>query len=158
MTFEAWFRLDAIPASWPYLLWHEYGCRGWSLGVNDNGQVFVQHAERDVGCEDQTRTHRFSSGGHADGLWHHAVGVVERANFKIRLYVDGESFGEEDSAGTPFVGSGRELKLGQSWTNENFMVGDLDEARVSIGVRSADWVKLQYEAVAGGAVTLGAVE
>lgn len=75
--------------------------------------------------------------------WIHVVHTYTKGESKI--YVDGVLDGVSTSAGTPLaVRSPARMYLG-GWYNAYRFVGELDEVRISKVVRSADWVKLQYE-------------
>ncbi|ADB18905.1 protein of unknown function DUF303 acetylesterase putative [Pirellula staleyi DSM 6068] len=64
---------------------------------------------------------------------------------EARIYVNGVLDGVNKSQGSPLkLKSPARLYLG-GWYNNFDFVGALDEVRVSQVVRSADWIKLQYE-------------
>lgn len=77
------------------------------------------------------------------GDWTHVVHTYREGESK--LYVNGVLDGTNLTKGGPLnVRTPARLWLG-GWYNNFDFVGDLDEARVSQVVRSADWVKLQFE-------------
>ena len=77
------------------------------------------------------------------GEWTHVVHTYREGESKI--YVNGVLEGTNLKQGPPLnIKSPARLWLG-GWYNNFDFVGDLDEVRVSQVVRSADWVKLQYE-------------
>ena len=77
------------------------------------------------------------------GEWVHVVHTYEKGD--SRLYVNGALDGTTATASAPLnIKSPARLWIGGWYGNYNF-VGDIDEVRVSKVVRSAAWVKLQYE-------------
>ena len=77
------------------------------------------------------------------GEWVHVVHTYEKGD--SRLYVNGALDGTTATASAPLnIRSPARLWIGGWYGNYNF-VGDIDEVRVSKVVRSADWIKLQYE-------------
>ncbi len=77
------------------------------------------------------------------GDWTHVVHTYREGESKI--YVNGVLEGTNLKQGPPLnIRSPARLWLG-GWYNNFDFVGDLDEVRVSQVVRSADWVKLQFE-------------
>ncbi len=91
----------------------------------------------------------FSGGNVASGSriplgdWTHVVHTYREGESKV--YVNGVLEGTNVKQGGPLnIRTPARLWLG-GWYNNFDFVGDLDEVRVSQVVRSADWVKLQYE-------------
>jgi hypothetical protein len=77
------------------------------------------------------------------GEWTHVVHTYEKGEAK--LYVNGVLDGVNRNQGPPLaIKSPARLFIGGWYHNYEF-VGDLDEVRVSKVVRSAEWIKLQYE-------------
>ena len=75
--------------------------------------------------------------------WVHVVHTYEKGD--SRLYLNGRLDGESRAPGAPLaVRSPARLWIGGWYDNYDF-IGDIDEPRVSKVVRSADWVRLQYE-------------
>jgi hypothetical protein len=158
ITVESWFKIAPGGTGTRWLLWSEYGCRGWSLGVSESGSVVWRWAIRDVDCSDTETAVTASASGHDDDQWHYTVGIIDRAADVIELYVDGDLVAFGATPGVAWGDYGGQQRVGNYWNNDVPLVGELDEARVSRGARSADWIRLQYASVAGGAVSLGPVE
>ncbi len=77
------------------------------------------------------------------GDWTHVVHTYREGESKI--YVNGVLEGTNLKQGPPLnIRTPARLWIG-GWYNNFDFVGDLDEVRVSQVVRSADWIKLQYE-------------
>ena len=75
--------------------------------------------------------------------WVHVVHTYEKGDSKI--YINGKLDGETKTASAPLaIRSPARLWIGGWYDNYDF-VGDIDEVRVSKVVRSADWVRLEYE-------------
>jgi len=75
--------------------------------------------------------------------WVHVVHTYRKGD--ARLYVNGVLDATSKGQGAPLnIRSPARLWLGGWYYNYDF-VGDLDEVRVSKVVRSADWVRLEYE-------------
>ncbi len=83
------------------------------------------------------------SGGVPVSEWAHIVHTYEKGD--SRIYVNGVLDGNNKSADAPLaLKSPAGMWIG-GWSNNFDFVGDIDEVRISRVVRSADWVKLQYE-------------
>jgi hypothetical protein len=79
----------------------------------------------------------------AKGEWVHVAHTYEKG--EARIYVNGVLDGATKGNATPLnVRTPARLWIGGWYDNYTF-VGDIDEVRVSKVVRSAEWVKLQYE-------------
>ena len=77
------------------------------------------------------------------GEWIHVMHTYEKGN--ARVYVNGALDGAATSRAAPLaIRNPARLWIGGWYHNYDF-IGDIDEVRVSKVVRSADWVKLQYE-------------
>ncbi len=77
------------------------------------------------------------------GDWTHVVHTYREGESK--LYVNGVLDGTNLKQGPPLnIRTPARLWIG-GWYNNFEFVGDLDEVRVSQVVRSADWIKLQFE-------------
>ena len=75
--------------------------------------------------------------------WIHVVHTYQQGD--SRVYVNGELSGVSARPNSPLaIKSPARLWIG-GWYNNYDFVGDIDEVRVSKVMRSADWVKLQYE-------------
>jgi len=75
--------------------------------------------------------------------WIHVVHTYQQGD--SRVYVNGELSGVSARSNSPLaIKTPARLWIGGWYHNYDF-VGDIDEVRVSKVMRSADWVKLQYE-------------
>ncbi len=85
------------------------------------------------------------SGGSAlpMGDWVHVVHTYRKGD--SRVYVNGRLDGVSSRDGAPLaIKSPARMYLG-GWYGDYRFIGDIDEVRISRVVRSADWVKLEYE-------------
>jgi len=75
--------------------------------------------------------------------WIQVVHTYQKGD--ARVYVDGILDGASKGTGAPLsIKSPARLWIG-GWYNNYDFIGDIDEVRISKTVRSADWVRLQYE-------------
>ncbi len=84
-----------------------------------------------------------STGRMAMNDWVHVILTYQKGN--CRIYVNGALEGTSTKNGSFLaIKSPARLWLG-GWYNNYDFVGDIDEVRISKVVRSADWIRLQYE-------------
>ena len=129
----------------------------WFRAEKPNGNVIAwgnEQAQGKVVMQYRSPPHVqmdcYFSGGNVSGKstlpmgeWVHVVHTYEKGS--SRLYVNGALDGTNTTAGSPLnIRSPAWLWIGGWYGTYNF-VGDIDEVRVSKVVRSAEWVKLQYE-------------
>ena len=89
----------------------------------------------------------------ATGEWTQVVHTYRRGEAK--LYINGELDTENTDRGSPLnIKMPARLYMGGWYNNYDFQ-GDLDEVRVSSVVRSAEWVRLQYENQKSGQLLVG---
>ena len=133
-TSEAWFRPEKPNAT--VLAWGNEQAQG---------KVVMQfrsppHINMDCYFSDAGVA---STGRIALAEWTHVAHTYSKG--EARLYVNGVLEGTTKGRSAPLnIRSPARLWLG-GWYNNYDFVGDLDEVRVSKVVRSADWVRLQYE-------------
>ena len=94
---------------------HTYGCIGFNL-TPPSGQ-----SQGFMIC----RWPPFSSG------WHHMAGVFQKATGEVRIYLDGEAFGDPHYFGTDIQNSTAGLRVGGQ------LSGAVDELRISDVARYA---------------------
>lgn len=131
---EAWFRAEKPNAT----------IVSWG-NEHAQGKVVMQFRS-----PPHVRMDCYFSGGNVAGEsrlqlseWTHVVHTYQKGEAK--LYINGMLDGVNRNQGPPLaVKSPARLFIG-GWYNNYEFVGDIDEVRVSKVVRSADWVKLQYE-------------
>ncbi|MCY3018859.1 MAG: DUF2341 domain-containing protein [Planctomycetota bacterium] len=130
---EVWFRAERPNAT--ILAWGNEQAQG---------KIVLQYVS-----PPHIRTDCYFSGGNVDGTstvpmsqWTHVVHTYKQG--EARLYVNGV-LDAANTGGPPLaIKSPGRLYIGGWYNNYNF-VGDIDEVRVSGVVRSADWVRLEYE-------------
>ena len=133
-TSEAWFRADK--ANGRMLAWGSEQAQG----------KVVMH----LASPPHIQMECYFSGANVGGAstipmsqWVHVVHTYAKGN--SRVYVNGKLDGVSMAKGSPLaIPAPAKMCIGGWYNNFNF-VGDIDEVRISKVVRSADWIKLQYE-------------
>jgi len=133
-TSEAWIR--AAKANGRVLAW------GIEKG---QGKVVMQ-----VASPPHVQMECYFSGANVSGVsrlpmseWAHVVHTYKKG--ESRVYLNGKLDGVTTTPNAPLnIPTPAKMWIGGWYNNYNF-VGDIDEVRISKVVRSADWIKLQYE-------------
>jgi hypothetical protein len=131
---QAWFRPETINST--VLAWGNEQAQG---------KVVMQfasppHVRADCYFSDGNVA---SDGRLSRNQWLHVVHTYQQGD--SRIYVNGVLAGQGPTRGTPLsIQSPARLWIGGWYNNYNF-TGDIDEVRISRVVRSADWVRLEYE-------------
>jgi len=85
--------------------------------------------------------------GTNDGQWHHITAVVDRTQDLLIIYGDGQRIGPDVSiASVGTLSNGHSFQMGQRdypSSPANYQ-GQMDEVRVSSGIRSAAWIATEY--------------
>ncbi|QDU92594.1 DUF2341 domain-containing protein [Lignipirellula cremea] len=131
---QAWFRprqANGIVIGWG----NEKGQGKIVVGYRSPPHVRVDGYFSDANVNGQTPLQ--------SGEWTHVVHTYQQG--EARLYINGQLDTESKTRATPLsIQSPARLWIG-GWYNNYSFVGDIDETRVSRTVRSADWVRLEYE-------------
>ena len=77
------------------------------------------------------------------GEWVHVVHTYRKGD--SRVYVNGRLDGVSTKPNAPLAIKNPARMFIGGWYSDYRFEGDIDEVRISKGVRSADWVKLEYE-------------
>ena len=128
VTTEAWFRAGQTNGT--VLAWGEEK-RPCKIMFNflSPPRIAIQCYFADVEARTSLATDR----------WYHVVHTYSEKD--SRVYVNGEL----DGTSTPVLDLPKTSRLWiGGWYGNYHFVGDIDEVRISHGVRSADWIKLQY--------------
>lgn len=141
---EVWFRAERINST----------LIGWGNEAAQ-GKVVMQFRS-----PPHIRMDCYFSGGNvngerrlATGEWTQVVHTYRRGEAK--LYINGVLDSENRDQGSPLnIKTPARLYMGGWYNNYDFQ-GDLDEVRVSSVVRSAEWVRLQYENQKSGQLLVG---
>jgi hypothetical protein len=137
MTVSAWAATTSADAQSRVIVarWQSAGNRNYWLGKLDAANLLF--------AVDNTQAVFAPLGLVNDGAWHSVEGVADAANNLLRIYVDGIQrntaaySGTSQTGTTPlFIGASPDIGL-QYWD------GRIDEARVTSGARSADWIRAQ---------------
>jgi Domain of unknown function (DUF2341)/Concanavalin A-like lectin/glucanases superfamily/Carbohydrate esterase, sialic acid-specific acetylesterase len=131
---EAWFRADAPNSI--ILGWGNEEAQGKvTMRVASPPHLQMECYFSGVDVSGKTRLPK--------GQWVHAVHTCERGD--SRIYLNGRLEGVSSRKDGPLaIKSPARMWLG-GWYDDYRFVGDVDEVRISKVVRSADWVKLEYE-------------
>ena len=92
------------------------------------------------------------------GAWHHLTGVVDRAANTFTIYVDGGSAKGGSESTIPLTvgdlsnGFGAAIG-GRTFGSAQYFQGLIDEMRVEIAARTADWVAAQYDSMTDNFIT-----
>ncbi len=113
-----------------YIVWKEGGCIGWYIRLETDGDVRLNFNTGNNWCSGYSE-YSFTADGKAydDNEWHHVVGVIDRPNNLLELYVDGKSKGTAyiDNAELADGGSAR---IGTTWDVSSAFDGIIDEVRI----------------------------
>jgi len=164
ITIEAWLRPNALPFGTTY----GYGCAffqpikhdagGWNtglvFGINNSGQ-FITAGRAGAG-----ETFRIGTGSaltcNASTLYH-LVGIIDFANDKIKLYINGSQNGNDIPASftsTAYtignlsgINAASAAKIGDGYTyysTNSHLDATISEMRISKSARSAGWIATSY--------------
>ncbi|MBI1356740.1 MAG: hypothetical protein GC160_20560 [Acidobacteria bacterium] len=140
-TVRAWVRLSEAPTK-PGLLVSAFGgtsFKGWYLGVAPGPRAVWMAAQ-----PPDSAPWLLSQATLQSGRWHMLTATYDRGTNEARLYVDGVLDRVARFPGLePDVSHA--VTLGKaSWTENYFLRGALDEARVERGVRTAEEIAADY--------------
>ena len=136
-TWELWFKCPEGSTKMPLFSMDTHNWNsGFLIDVNGNGLI---------------ETYIF--GGNnittevALDVWHHLAVEVDPVNGPFRFYVDGELIGEKSQKG--WFGNVPGFYLAYSYDNSwgTYYTGELDEVRVSAGLRGRDYPRAVYRNV-----------
>ncbi|MBN1792139.1 LamG domain-containing protein, partial [Candidatus Woesearchaeota archaeon] len=141
-TLSAWIRGGKQDPR-GYFLWKEGNCLGWSLRLETNGDLNIRF-NTGSGCSGYTSYQEtVDDVDYDDDVWHHVVGVIDRPDEEMRLYVDGDLKGTvfvDNSAGA----AGGSARIGTDWNNGNPFNGSIDEVGVWNRSLNDDEIKELY--------------
>lgn len=161
-TISAWVRADTLAGS---------QILGVSVGDNienpSRAALDIRSGEAAIYARADSTRRNANGGSPAADTWHHITGVIDYANDRIDVYVDGALVASEsvsfDANTTRDENAGRFTIGAEELGTSDFFDGIIDEVRISDIARDADWVALQYAAQSntlldyGTAVTNGRV-
>ncbi|MGZ5489618.1 MAG: LamG-like jellyroll fold domain-containing protein, partial [Nitrososphaeraceae archaeon] len=128
-----WFRIDRIDHTGPGILLNKGGFGGERPGENLNFGIWLNPSETiEGGFETKPGTNVFvsSQGKYNDGLWHYVLLTYD--NKILKLYIDGVLADSKITSGAIPDNSGDQDFVigGNSFLDDKFFKGDLDEIRV----------------------------
>lgn len=123
------------------IVWAGDGASAWGIAVQTSTMYArVSNASTAQGVNIDT----LNSSNYPAG-WHYLTLTVDGSN--IRYYKDGSIVGSPTVQTVPNTGASDTLSIGRwgSYTgSDSYFNGYIDDARVSNTVRSADWIKTEY--------------
>jgi len=147
---EAWVKVPATGRFMAVVSWYPGG-HLWG----HNGSYFLTITEQGLPSYDVRDVHNnivrvTGSTPITDSSWHHLVGVLDRQQFKIRLYVDGKEVASAPAIalGVVYDPSGIPVNLGgqyRYWDSPWPFAGMMDEVALYRGALSAERVLFHYE-------------
>ena len=136
-TWELWFKCPEGSTKMPLFSMDTHNWNsGFLIDVNGNGLI---------------ETYIFGGNNITTevtlDVWHHLAVEVDSVNGPYRFYVDGELIGEKSRKG--WFGSTPGFYLAYSYDNSwgTYYTGELDEMRVSAGLRGRDYPRAVYRNV-----------
>jgi hypothetical protein len=162
MTFSAWIKNDDLPASSQTRTIFCTRVKEASAGflVELEYENLLAVGARSVSTDSfQNKTIAFLT----TGQYKHIVGVADFPNDKILIYVDGELELEEavtfgNTAYTRDASQDHDDMLGSADAANRYFNGIIDEARVSNTIRTAAWIKAEYNSGSGTLLSVGVEE
>ena len=165
-TVECWFKVTDYPTADGYFFASGERSSFCTFGIDGEGRVFGSNCGAYTASA-ASRKYPWSREVATKDEWHHAA-YTQAANGEEFVYLDGvmvgaytnmmadigwgEAFYFDKSSkkrpGNPTIGAYRPTA---NASTRRFFTGDLDEARLSGEVRSADWVRATYLNVASNA-------
>ncbi|HSL13848.1 MAG TPA: LamG-like jellyroll fold domain-containing protein [Nitrososphaeraceae archaeon] len=138
-----WFRIDRIDHNGPMILLNKGGFGGERPGENLNFGIWLNPSETiEGGFETKPGTNVFVSSQekYNDGLWHYVLLTYD--NKILKLYIDGVLADSKITSGaTPDNSGDQDFVIGgNSFMDDKFFKGDLDEIRVWNRALSTDEV------------------
>ncbi|MGI0051240.1 MAG: LamG domain-containing protein, partial [Nitrososphaeraceae archaeon] len=128
-----WFRIDRLDHNGPGILLNKGGFGGERPGENLNFGIWLNPSETiEGGFETKPGTNVFvsSQGKYNDGLWHYVLLTYD--NKILNLYIDGVLADSKITSGAiPDTSGNQDFVIGgNSFMDDKFFKGDLDEIRV----------------------------
>ncbi|MCP4090136.1 MAG: DUF2341 domain-containing protein, partial [Gammaproteobacteria bacterium] len=128
----------------------------WEIYLKNGRAAFVVY-DSDFNYIGQESSTNLSGTG-----WHYLTATYDGSNSSngVHLYVDGVEVGSNysDGAYNGMINTTEAVSIGALNDATEPFTGQIDEARISNGVRSADWVKASYLTQNGDFSTYGAEE
>lgn len=142
-TFSVWFNGTLNSGRDSTILWQDGNCIGWAIHMASNGKLKTILHTGASGCTGYNTYTVNPSTNYSDGLWHHAVAVVDRPNLLMTLYVDGVSAGTAAVDNTA-SGIGGSARVGTNYNNGTAFNGSIDDVRIYKRALTAAEVKQLY--------------
>jgi hypothetical protein len=124
-------RTGTTSASYDRMLW-----------IGTDGKAYA-------GCYGTAASTATSTNAVNDSGWHYLVAQITDTGYTLRMYVDG-TLNNSTSVGAACENTTGYWRIGSykliNWTNgsDGYYAGNIDEVRISNNIRSADWIKTDY--------------
>lgn len=143
-TISAWFYLPAHQDRWMYMVSKRAGgSTGYCFGIDGNNKLSLSWRTDSASGGQTLRTEVPTT-----GAWHHGVGVFDRANGELRVYLDGEPAGSDVAAGNDgSLENAYDFRLGAygySSVYQYCFQGYLDDVRIYLGALDDQQVENLY--------------
>jgi hypothetical protein len=144
-TVSAWLNIDVTvgAGAWPQVIWKgnaSWGT-GYALEYDDDNNNFYFIIE-----DGTTNEYGWASpaASFSDDTWTHIVGVVDRANNRLRIYKNGVQQGTgSDITGVGSVSNASNLGIGTD-NGSGWFDGLIDELRISDEARTEGWIQTSF--------------
>jgi len=156
-TWECWFKADTTTGP-HHILWEGLSSEnGWGAGASGHHEAHINvgayNMNNIVGCfygtnEDAAAPNviRIDTAFSDTTNWHHVVFVVANAGSSPsgELFLDGVSQGTDIGNQTTRTDWDTNFRIGRPGAATRYFDGMVDEVRVSVSARSAQWIKTEY--------------
>ena len=143
-TISGWFKVDNEDANFPLVGWRPYTSTQYPA-------AYVRFGSSAMLWMGSSNYRYFSLGGTpvTNGNWYHIAFTVPGANqtdiTSSAAYLDGSALSSWSTKSTSVQTTKSTCRLGNCRVSDGWADGGLDEVRLSKTVRSADWIKAEYE-------------
>ncbi|MGD8765276.1 MAG: DUF2341 domain-containing protein, partial [Desulfobacteraceae bacterium] len=143
-TISAWFyRASAMTENYPTIVYKGAGgsTEGyWFDYVKDDDAI---NLNIDDGINPRFIAHSNSSIGVTADEWHYVTVVLDRepALDTAYFYLNGDPVGSESSGSAAGNSISSDIDV---WIGTNSFIGNLDEVRISSGLRSSEWIQTEF--------------
>jgi hypothetical protein len=146
-TLSAWIRTSTT--SGHKVLGLE-GARTGTASTNYDRHLYIgSDGKAYVGCYSTAAITAASNSAVNDNAWHYLTAHLNDTGYVVRMYVDGD-FNTSASLGANCENTTGYWRMGNyklvNWTSgsDGYYTGTMDEVRISNAIRSADWIKTDY--------------
>lgn len=144
-TFEAWFKTYNL-AKKGYIIYKSGSCLGYAMQITSSGEMNMFLTTGESGCTNyHGYTLSYSGKTYDDNQWHHMVGIIDRPNKIMKLYVDTELLGTKAIDNENHSNTGT-FRVGSDYNGSNTFNGSIDEVKVWDRALSEAEINTSYNA------------